>query len=232
MNKVYSRIDWKNYPALDTPLNETNLNKMDSAVDELDNRIIGIDTTKVSNEDIQNLIKSWTMDEKTGIITITKVDGSKDIFDLNIEKIPVSFILGEDGVLTMITDDGSVWTANIGSMIPILTFSDSDTIAVSVTGEGVNKTYTFSIKNNSVTDDMIEANYLANIKVESEKAKKSADDAEMLVEDAKKTLETATSIVADAVFTVNDETGELEYESNAYTFSINEDGVLEWEVDL
>ncbi len=40
MQKAYSRIDWDNYPSEKTPLNESNLNKMDAAIDELDNRII------------------------------------------------------------------------------------------------------------------------------------------------------------------------------------------------
>lgn len=40
MQKAYNRIDWENYPSDKTPLNETNLNKMDAALDELDNRIV------------------------------------------------------------------------------------------------------------------------------------------------------------------------------------------------
>lgn len=40
MQKAYNRINWANYPSEETPLNETNLNKMDAALDELDNRII------------------------------------------------------------------------------------------------------------------------------------------------------------------------------------------------
>ena len=40
MQKAYNRINWANHPSDETPLNETNLNKMDAAIDELDNRII------------------------------------------------------------------------------------------------------------------------------------------------------------------------------------------------
>lgn len=45
MQKAYSRIDWENYPSDKTPLNETNLNKMDAAIDELDNRIVEMNLT-------------------------------------------------------------------------------------------------------------------------------------------------------------------------------------------
>ncbi len=164
MNKVYSRINWVNNT--EPAINEDNLNRMDYAIDVLDDRIVEQNTTKMDKLDSYELIKSWVIDEETGIITVTKVNGSQIIFDLNIEKIPVDFSLSEDGILKMTTDDGSQFTANIGAMIPILTFNDSDEIAVSVSGEGINKTYSFSVKSGSITEDKIQPNYLADIKVE------------------------------------------------------------------
>ena len=140
MNKLYSRIVWENFPSERTALNESNLNRMDLAIDNIDNRLIDMDAVKVNKEVANSLVQSWSMDESTGIITITHLDGSKDMFDLNIEKIPVDFKLSEDGILTMTTDDGSKFTAKIGAMIPVLTFEYSDEIAVSVSGTGVNKT--------------------------------------------------------------------------------------------
>lgn len=166
MNKVYTRINWENYPSTKTELDAGNLNTIDYAVNEMDNRIIEQDTSKANKTELSNLIKDWNMDESTGIITITKYNGSTIMFDLNIEKIPVSFSLSDDGILTMETDDGTKFTANIEAMIPILTFNESDDIAVSVEGTGINKTYTFSLKNGAVTEEKLHPNYLANIKVE------------------------------------------------------------------
>lgn len=40
MNKAYSRINFQNAPSTATPLNATNLNKMDKAINDLDDRII------------------------------------------------------------------------------------------------------------------------------------------------------------------------------------------------
>ena len=177
MNKLYSRIIWQNFPSENTALNESNLNRMDLGLDNLDNRVIEMDATKVNKEVANSLVQSWSMDESTGIITITHLDGSKDMFDLNIEKIPVNFELSKDGILTMTTDDGSKFTANIGAMIPVLTFEDSDEIAVSVSGTGVNKTYSFSIKAGSVTEDKLQPNFLADVKTESAKAQASEQSA-------------------------------------------------------
>ncbi len=177
MNKVYTRINWENYPSENTAMDEENLNKMDSAINELDNRIIQQDTTKVDKTVINKGVSDWTMDEQTGVITVARYDGSKVIFDLNIEKIPVGFSMSDDGIITMTTEDGTQFTADIGSMIPVLTFSDSNSISVTVTGSGKNKTYSFTIKNGSVTEDMLQPNYLADIKVESAKAAASAQSA-------------------------------------------------------
>lgn len=177
MNKVYTRINWEDYPSENTDLDAYNLNQMDSAIDALDNRIISQDAIKVDKTTINDKIAGWTMDETTGIITITKYNGEKVIFDLNIEKIPVGFSMSDDGIITMTTEDGTQFTADIGSMIPVLTFEDSATIAVSVTGTGKNKTYSFSIKTGSVTDDMMQPNYLADIRVESANASAYAQSA-------------------------------------------------------
>lgn len=178
MNKVYSRIIWKNYPNTSTAINETNLNRMDKAIDDLDNRVIEQDSTKANQTTVNNMVKNWTMDETTGVITVEKQDGSKIMFDLNIEKIPVTFELSPSGILTMTTSDGTQFTANIGSMIPVLTFNESDQIAVSVSGSGVNKTYSFSIKDNSITENKLQPNFLADIKVQSANASLSANNAE------------------------------------------------------
>ena len=177
LNKVYTRINWEDYPSENTDLDAYNLNQMDSAIDALDNRIILQDALKVDKSAINGNIADWTMDETTGIITITKYNGEKVIFDLNIEKIPVGFSMSDDGIITMTTEDGTQFTADIGSMIPVLTFEDSATIAVSVTGTGKNKTYSFSIKTGSVTDAMLQPNYLADIRVESANASAYAQSA-------------------------------------------------------
>lgn len=131
MNLFYQRINWENYPSLVTPINEINLNKLDYAAKTLDERTVELYNTKAEQSVVLNTIKDWSMDSNTGIINITKVNGEQIFFDLNIEKIPVSFSLSEDGILTMTTDDGSTFTANIMDAMPIITFENSETISSS-----------------------------------------------------------------------------------------------------
>jgi hypothetical protein len=42
-SKAYNRIIWQNEPSTDTPLNATNLNKMDVALNEIDNRVLQLE---------------------------------------------------------------------------------------------------------------------------------------------------------------------------------------------
>ena len=198
MQKVYTRIIWENFPSEKSPLNEASLNRMDLAIDEIDNRVIEMDATKVNKEVANNLVKTWSIDESTGIITVVHLDGSKDIFDLNIEKIPVDFKLSEDGILTMTTDDGSKFKANVGGMIPVLTFEDSDEIVVSVSGSGVNKTYSFSIKAGSVTEDKLQPNFLADIKAETAKAQSYKESAAGYASYAATSAQTASKKAEEA----------------------------------
>lgn len=185
MNKVYTRINWENYPSENTAVNESNLNKMDSALNEIDTRVVEHDTIKANVASLNNLIDDWHIDETTGVITIHKVSGEQIIFDLNIEKVPVGFSMTEDGILVMTTDDGTEFTANIGSMIPVLTFNDSDQIAVAVSGEGVNKTYTFTIKTGSITADKLQPNFLADVTLQAGNAEISARAANQYAQKAK-----------------------------------------------
>lgn len=200
MNKVYNRINWQNYPSTNTAVNENNLNKMDSALNEIDTRVVEHETTKANVASLNELIKSWTIDETTGVITIIKVSGEHIIFDLNIEKVPVGFSMSDDGILTMTTEDGTEFTANIGNMIPILTFQDTEEIVASVTGEGVNKTYSFSIKTGSIAEDKLQPNFLADCRLYSGNAENSANLANQYAQQAKESAESISNNASDIYF--------------------------------
>ena len=42
--KVFSRRNWQNEPSTATPINETNLNAGDSALDTIDDRVVALDS--------------------------------------------------------------------------------------------------------------------------------------------------------------------------------------------
>ena len=176
MQKVYSRIDWENYPSDKTPINETNLNKMDSALDEVDNRIVEQDTIKATKTEVSDLVKDISFDENTGIITVTKKNGSSITIDTSMEKIAINFDYDAETqqiVLTLI--DGTKQYIDLSALITQYEFIDTDTVIFSISTDGK---VSAIVKDGSITEDKLQPNYLAKIKVETAKSQTYMNNAE------------------------------------------------------
>ena len=183
MNKAYNRINWENYPSDSTPLNEDNLNKMDIAINEVDNRVISLDTTKLPVATAYTMVKDVAFDEKTGIFTITKLNGSVIKIDTALEKISTNFRFDystQKLILTLI--DGTTQEVDLSALLTQYEFTDSDTIAFTIDTSGK---VVASVKKGSITQDMLEPNYLANIKVEVAKAESASISADTSAKNAK-----------------------------------------------
>ena len=184
-SKAYTRVVWHNYPSTQSPINETNLNKMDLGTDTVDDRIIQLNTVKAEKIDMLQALKSVTYNTQTGLFTFTWFNGTVLNVDLNIEKIPVSFSMSEQGVITMTTADGTTYTADVSSLIKIYTFNDSSEIDFTVTTDSSgNKTVTASIKAGSITGDKLQPNYLADVTTQAQNAAASASAANSSANDA------------------------------------------------
>jgi hypothetical protein len=91
MQKVFQRINWQNYPSEETPLNESNLNRVDYALNEIDDRVIALDTDKADATTVNNLVKTIAVDDETGVITITKENGTTTTIQTTLNKIAINF---------------------------------------------------------------------------------------------------------------------------------------------
>ena len=164
MEKSYERINWENEPSILTPLNAVNLNKMDYSLNEIDDRVISLDSSKAKQSDLLLSVKGITYNQNTGIFVFTWQNGSTLEVDLNIEKIPVSFSMSESGIITMITTDGTEYTCDVAELIKAYLFDDSDQIAFTVTtSEDGSYHVTGTIKSGSITEEMLESGMLGRI---------------------------------------------------------------------
>lgn len=173
MEKAYSRIKWENYPSIATPLNETNLNKMDMSLDEVDNRVLGLDTAKLDKAVANTMVKDIAFNEKTGIFTITLLDGTTKTIDTKLEKVATNFSYDYETqklVLTLV--DGTEQEIDMSTLISQYEFADTSTIGFTVGNEGK---ITAIVKDGSVTEDKLQPNFLADIKVEVAKGKSYSD---------------------------------------------------------
>ena len=172
--KIYSLIGYKNFPSEDTPLNETNMGAMDRAIDEHDNRIVALDASKVDLTKANELVEEILWDESNGTLTVVKMNGSRAVIDTKLEKLAVNFTYNSQTQQLAITlDDGTVQNVDLSSLITEYEFLDSDTIAFEITDGKVKAI----VKNGSITEDKLQPNFLADIKVESAKAVSSAKSA-------------------------------------------------------
>ena len=175
MNKLYQRINWQNYPSDSTPLNESNLNKMDAAVDGIDDRVVTLDVTKLPVSTANTMVKDVTFNESTGVFTITKLNGTKVTVNTALEKIATNFRYDHSTqklILTLI--DGTTQEVDLSALLTQYEFLNSSTIQFTIDSSGKVKA---SVVNGSITGDMLEPNYLANVTLQASKADTSAKNA-------------------------------------------------------
>lgn len=173
MQKAHVNQNWENFPSINTPINEQNLNKLDRSVDEIDDRVISLDTTKFNLSDAQALVKSLTFNQQNGVFTITYFNGSTATIDTMLEKLAVNFDFDEDAQQLIITlDDGTEKRVDLSAFIKPIEFVDSGTIAWQLLDDGK---VSAIVKEGSIEEKHLQPNYLADIKVETVKAEASAE---------------------------------------------------------
>lgn len=241
MVKAHTPINWENEPSYNTPLNAANLNKMDSEIGILDDRIIEQDTIKLDKSTANTMVKAISFDENTGVFTITLLNGSTTKIDTKLEKVVVNFsydAITQQIILNLV--DGTKQYIDLSALITQYEFVDSQTIAWEVTADGKVKA---KILDGSITENMLQPNYLAEIKVESGKAETSAKQAQSVGNSVPTYLsqisaagESQLSRIQDALddatvnFQVDLSTGHLMYSGcEEFVFNVNQtNGHLEW----
>ena len=179
--KTFARRNWENKPSQKTSLGAANLNAGDYALNEIDNRVIALDTAKFDKTDAQGLFKDVSLDKKTGVITFTLVNGSTKTLDTLLEKIAVNFDFDEETQKLVITlDDGTTKEIDMSALITQYEFLDSDTIAFVLEGGKVKAI----VKEGSISEKHLRTDYLADIKVQAASAESSASSAASSANDA------------------------------------------------
>lgn len=242
MQKIYNRTHWENLPSEKTAIDAMRLNNVEAGIDNLDDRVVAMDAAKVDLVKANNLVEEITYEEATGILTITKMNGSKAVIDTKLEKLAVNFSYNPQTQQLVITlDDGTTQNVDLSALITQYEFIDSNTIAFEISSDGK---VSAIVKEGSIQEKHLRPDYLADIKVESAKAVNSATNAKASetnaaksAADAKGSADRAQGIENEinkkltmTEFDVNED-GELIYTDNAaYNFFVDNNGNLNWEV--
>lgn len=178
--KVYSRINWLNKSeSLTTPLGKTNLNKMDKAINLIDDEVVSmsakideIDTTKVSADQLNNMVTDVSFNDKNGVISITKYNGTVLNIDTAMEKIAVNFEYNAQTQQLILTlENGKKQYIDMSALITQYEFKDTDTIAFSVDSSGK---VSASIKSGSITKAMLSSEVMSAVTLSENNAAASA----------------------------------------------------------
>jgi hypothetical protein len=233
MDKAYDRTIWENQPSTNTALGATNLNKMDYAINVHDDRIIAMDTSKANQSTVNNTVQSITYNESTGVLTITKVNGTSTNIDTKLEKLAVNFLYNpETQQLDITLDDGTVQHVDMSSLVTQYEFQDTDTVSFLVESDGTIKA---NIILGSITGEYLQPDYLADIIVQTNIATTQAGISTAAAESAANSAAIAaeySSIVYPNLY-IDTSTGELmSVGGENITFSIDSSGNLISEVTI
>lgn len=168
---------WENYPSIDSPITDNELNRNEVSVDTIDDRVLTLDITKAEQSDLLLAVKNVSLDTATGVLTFTLFNNSTITIDTLLEKIAVNFDYDDDPTsahyqnLIITLDDGTVKYVDLSALITQYEFVDSSTVGFTVGNDG---TITAYIKDGSITENKLQPNFLADCRA----AKAGAEAAE------------------------------------------------------
>lgn len=161
-----------------------------------------------------DLLADLDINLTTGVITVTKKDGTKATFDTAIEKVPSKFEFVENGdtyLLKITNVDGTTTQADVTKLMNIYNFNNSDYITFEVAGEGNQKTLTANIKANSIGLDKLSLSAVSTLEGYMNSAADSASAAATSETNAKSSetvAATQAGIASEAATTATNKANE------------------------
>lgn len=126
----YIVTDWQNEPSQKTPLGRKNLLHLETGMKEADNRIVQLDAKKAEQAVVNAMVKDVTLDAKTGVLTVTLLNGTTKTFDLDIERVVTNFDITDDNELVLTLADGTQKTIDLTRFV--YTVASTDTVSMEI----------------------------------------------------------------------------------------------------
>ena len=176
---------------------------LDTVADDFLNRYTKTETDSLVETETAMLVADIGIDLNTGVITVTKKDGSKTTIDTALEKVPSTFEFVEDTendrfYIKVTNVDGTSSQTEVTNLMNQYTFSEGDIVSFVISKSGTTTTVTANIKNGSIGLAQLSTEvkqYYEEIKssVSADRAAVEADKAVVL--DASQTVTSNTTLV-------------------------------------
>lgn len=147
----YKVTDWQNLPSQKTALNRTNLLHAETGIKEADNRIVQLDAKKAELAIVNAMVKDVNLDAKTGVLTVTLLNGTTKAFDLDIERVVTNFDITDNNELVLTLADGTQKVIDLTRFV--YSVASTDTVIMEIKDRIIHST----IVDGSVTMEKLDA---------------------------------------------------------------------------
>jgi hypothetical protein len=173
-NRINNNSGWENYTSTATPLSAANLNKMDQAIQNIDNAVYNAVNSKANITTVNGCINSISFNHTTGVFTIGFVNGTSTTINTALEKVMTNFVYDSTTQSLVLTyENGTTESISLEEFITEYEFEDSDTIGFSVEDGHV----TAEIIDGSITGEKLDPDYLSDCEDQVDTAKDYARQA-------------------------------------------------------
>lgn len=174
--------------------------------ESISNRYTKTETDTALSQNTNNLLSDLDVNLTTGVITVTRKDGTKETFDTALEKIPAKFEIVEENevyYLRITNTDGTKTQVNVNTLFNEYLFTNSDEISFEIVAEGNSKKVIAKLRDNSIGITKLSLDVVTQLQEYVNSAKDSADSARNSEQNASSSAEIATQKATSASASAN-----------------------------
>lgn len=164
---------WHNRPDTSSPITETELNRIETNIDTIDDRVVTFDITKANQSDLLTCVSGISLNTTTGILTITLKNGTTSTLDTGLAKLAINFDYDDDPTsahyqqIILEMKDGTYKYIDLSALITQYEFVNTSTIVWTIESDGKIKA---NVPDGSITAEKLQPNYLADVTSQANRA--------------------------------------------------------------
>ena len=204
---------------------------LDNITTDLSDRYTKTEADAKITEETNSLVANVTINTDTGVITVTKKDGTSQSVDTALEKVPATFEFVEDiendkYYLKITNVDGSTSQTEVTNLMNQFTFTSGDIVTFSQSTNGTTTTITASIKAGSVGFNELKGEVKAYIDT---KAADTSADKEIVLAAKTEVLNASQSVTANTTIVLNAKDDATAQANKAKSYAVGNTGTREGE---
>lgn len=204
---------------------------LDNITTDLSDRYTKTEADAKITEETNSLVANVTIDTNTGIITVTKKDGTSQSVDTALEKVPATFEFVEDiendkYYLKITNVDGTTSQTEVTNLMNQFTFASGDIVTFSQSTNGTTTTITASIKAGSIGFNELKSEVKAYI---DSKAADISADKEIVLAAKTEVLNASQSVAANTTIVLNAKDDAIAQANKSKSYAVGNTGTREGE---